>query len=162
MPACADLVKDYISPLTGQPVQLVAAGGICDGRGLAASFIYGASAVWVGTRFVTARESSASEETKRVYGYLPSQLTPLYCVLTDLFVVLLLMRSTTGSSRQALTVRSGRPFGLDDLCARQLQVIFEIGKPTVGMRSKSYSQKVLYLWNMSSSSIAELAVSLKK
>ncbi|RHZ57411.1 NAD(P)H-dependent flavin oxidoreductase [Aspergillus thermomutatus] len=66
VPACADLVKKYKSPLTGQPVQLVAAGGICDGRGVAASFMYGASAVWVGTRFVTAKESSALEESKRV------------------------------------------------------------------------------------------------
>ncbi|KAE8374110.1 Nitronate monooxygenase-domain-containing protein [Aspergillus bertholletiae] len=66
VPACADLVKKYKSPLTGQPVQLVAAGGICDGRGIAASFMYGASAVWVGTRFVTAKESSALEESKQV------------------------------------------------------------------------------------------------
>ncbi|WDK14962.1 2-nitropropane dioxygenase [Colletotrichum graminicola] len=65
LPACADLVKKYVSPLTGQPVQLVAAGGICDGRGLAASFMYGASAVWMGTRFVTATESSALKESKQ-------------------------------------------------------------------------------------------------
>ncbi|KAK4243559.1 2-nitropropane dioxygenase [Corynascus novoguineensis] len=66
LPACADLVKKYKSPLTGQPVQLIAAGGICDGRGIAASFMYGASAVWIGTRFVTAKESSALEESKRL------------------------------------------------------------------------------------------------
>ncbi|KAK6063589.1 2-nitropropane dioxygenase [Seiridium cupressi] len=65
LPACAGLVQSYKSPLTGQPVQLVAAGGICDGRGVAASFMYGASAVWIGTRFVTAKESSALEESKR-------------------------------------------------------------------------------------------------
>lgn len=39
IPACADLVKKYKSPLTGQPVQLVAAGGIYDGRGIAASLM---------------------------------------------------------------------------------------------------------------------------
>ncbi|KAF9884915.1 hypothetical protein FE257_000906 [Aspergillus nanangensis] len=66
VPACVDLVTKYKSPLTGQPVQLVAAGGICDGRGVAASFMYGASAVWIGTRFVTAKESSAPEESKQV------------------------------------------------------------------------------------------------
>jgi NAD(P)H-dependent flavin oxidoreductase YrpB (nitropropane dioxygenase family) len=32
VPACADLVKQYVSPLTGEPVSLVAAGGICDGK----------------------------------------------------------------------------------------------------------------------------------
>jgi len=65
IPACADLVKKYKSPLTGQPVQLVAAGGIYDGRGIAASLMLGASAVWVGTRFVTAKESGAPEAAKR-------------------------------------------------------------------------------------------------
>jgi NAD(P)H-dependent flavin oxidoreductase YrpB (nitropropane dioxygenase family) len=43
----------------------VAAGGIYDGRGIAASLMLGASAVWVGTRFVTARESGAPEVAKR-------------------------------------------------------------------------------------------------
>ncbi|KAJ4516453.1 hypothetical protein HRR83_001787 [Exophiala dermatitidis] len=65
IPACADLVKNYTSPLTGKPVQLVAAGGIYDGRGIAAMLMLGASAVWVGTRFVTAKESGAPEVAKR-------------------------------------------------------------------------------------------------
>ena len=65
IPACADLVKKYTSPLTGKPVLLVAAGGIYDGRGIAASLMLGASAVWVGTRFVTAKESGAPESAKR-------------------------------------------------------------------------------------------------
>ncbi|KAK4937654.1 hypothetical protein LTR10_021800 [Elasticomyces elasticus] len=65
IPACADLVKKYSSPLTGEPVQLVAAGGIYDGRGIAASLMLGAGAVWVGTRFVTAKESGAPEVAKR-------------------------------------------------------------------------------------------------
>ncbi|GAB7323022.1 hypothetical protein MBLNU13_g05545t1 [Cladosporium sp. NU13] len=66
VPACADLVKQYVSPLTGEPVSLVAAGGICDGRGIAASLMYGASAVWVGTRFVAAVESGATQASKKV------------------------------------------------------------------------------------------------
>ncbi|KAJ9660211.1 hypothetical protein H2198_002717 [Neophaeococcomyces mojaviensis] len=65
IPACADICKQYKSPLTGQPVQLVAAGGIADGRGLAAAFMLGASAVWIGTRFVTARESGATKGAKQ-------------------------------------------------------------------------------------------------
>lgn len=65
IPACADMCKQYTSVLTNEPVQLVAAGGICDGRGLAAALMLGASAVWVGTRFITAQESSASEQTKK-------------------------------------------------------------------------------------------------
>ncbi|KIX02422.1 uncharacterized protein Z518_08363 [Rhinocladiella mackenziei CBS 650.93] len=65
IPASADIVKTYTSPLTNQPVQLVAAGGIYDGRGMAASLMLGASGVWVGTRFVTAKESGAPEAAKR-------------------------------------------------------------------------------------------------
>ncbi|KAG8948632.1 hypothetical protein FRC04_009396 [Tulasnella sp. 424] len=59
VPACVDAVKGHRSPLTGDPVYVVAAGGIFDGRGLASALIYGASAVWVGTRFVASVEAAA-------------------------------------------------------------------------------------------------------
>lgn len=38
------------------PVPVVAAGGIADGRGLAAALLLGAQGVWMGTRFVTSEE----------------------------------------------------------------------------------------------------------
>jgi nitronate monooxygenase len=38
------------------PVPVVAAGGIADGRGLAAALLLGAQGVWMGTRFVTSHE----------------------------------------------------------------------------------------------------------
>ncbi|KAH9998145.1 2-nitropropane dioxygenase [Russula compacta] len=59
IPAVVDLCKDAKSPLTGEPVVVVAAGGVADGRGLAAALSYGASGVWVGTRFVASEESGA-------------------------------------------------------------------------------------------------------
>ena len=65
IPACADICKQYKSPMTGKPVSLVAAGGVNDGRSLAAALMLGAEAVWIGTRFVTAKESGASEFAKR-------------------------------------------------------------------------------------------------
>ena len=65
IPACADICKQYNSPMTGKPVSLVAAGGVNDGRSLAAALMLGAEAVWIGTRFVTAKESGASEFAKR-------------------------------------------------------------------------------------------------
>ena len=38
------------------PVPVVAAGGIADGRGLAAALLLGAQGAWMGTRFVTSLE----------------------------------------------------------------------------------------------------------
>ncbi|MCV6615587.1 MAG: nitronate monooxygenase [Cellvibrionaceae bacterium] len=44
---------------------LIAAGGICDGRGMAASFALGAEAVQMGTRFVACAENPAHDNYKQ-------------------------------------------------------------------------------------------------
>jgi NAD(P)H-dependent flavin oxidoreductase YrpB (nitropropane dioxygenase family) len=59
IPACVDACRGRTSPLTGKPVHVLAAGGVYDGRGLAAALMYGAAGVWVGTRFVAAEEAGA-------------------------------------------------------------------------------------------------------
>ena len=46
-------------------VPVVAAGGIVDGRGVAAALALGAQGVWMGTRFVATREARAAEAYKR-------------------------------------------------------------------------------------------------
>jgi NAD(P)H-dependent flavin oxidoreductase YrpB (nitropropane dioxygenase family) len=46
-------------------VPVLAAGGIADGRGLAAALVLGADGVWVGTRFLATVESAAHENHKR-------------------------------------------------------------------------------------------------
>jgi NAD(P)H-dependent flavin oxidoreductase YrpB (nitropropane dioxygenase family) len=61
IPAVVDVASRYKSPLTGAPATVVAAGGIYDGRGLAAALMQGAQAVWVGTRFVASKEAGCSE-----------------------------------------------------------------------------------------------------
>ncbi|KAF8969888.1 2-nitropropane dioxygenase [Flammula alnicola] len=66
IPAVVDICKDHKSPLTGEPIIVVAAGGIADGRGLAASLSYGASGVWVGTRFVASVEAGAPKKHKEL------------------------------------------------------------------------------------------------
>src|SRR5215470_112119 len=47
----------------GERVPVVAAGGIFDGRGLAAALTLGADGVWIGTRFI------ATPEARTVPGY---------------------------------------------------------------------------------------------
>jgi len=59
VPAVADLVAQ-----SGQDVLVVAAGGIADGRGLAASLMLGAHGVLIGTRFLAATESLAAPAAK--------------------------------------------------------------------------------------------------
>jgi len=64
IPACVDACRGQKSPLTGQPIHVIAAGGIYDGRGLAAALMFGAQAVWVGTRFVASVEAGAPKRHK--------------------------------------------------------------------------------------------------
>jgi nitronate monooxygenase len=56
VPAIVDVVGD---------VPVVAAGGIADGRGLAAVLMLGADGVWMGTRFVASAESVTDPWTRQ-------------------------------------------------------------------------------------------------
>ncbi|KAJ6444576.1 oxidoreductase [Purpureocillium lavendulum] len=64
IPAVVNEVKGHKSPVTGGPVQVVAAGGIHNGQLLAASLMMGAGAVWVGTRFILTDEAGAPKAHK--------------------------------------------------------------------------------------------------
>jgi len=64
IPLVVDACRGAKSKMTGQPVHVIAAGGIFDGRGLAMALSLGAEAVWVGTRFVAATEAGASQVHK--------------------------------------------------------------------------------------------------
>jgi nitronate monooxygenase len=64
VPAVADLAAQ-----SGRDVLVVAAGGIADGRGLAASLMLGADAALIGTRFLASTESLVAPAAKgRVVG----------------------------------------------------------------------------------------------
>jgi len=64
IPACVDAVRGHKSPLNDKPVYVIGAGAVYDGRGLAANLMWGAQAVWVGTRFVASVEAGAPKAHK--------------------------------------------------------------------------------------------------
>jgi len=58
--------------MTGKPVQVIAAGGLFNGQSLAAALMLGASAVWIGTRFILSEEAGAPkahQEAVRTSGF---------------------------------------------------------------------------------------------
>lgn len=64
IPEVKRLCEGKTSPMSGKPVQVVAAGGIYDGQSLASAMALGATAVWVGTRFVLSEEAGAPKAHK--------------------------------------------------------------------------------------------------
>lgn len=81
IPAVVKLVEGKTSPLTGKPLQVIAAGGFHNGQLLAAALMMGASAVWVGTRFVLTEEAGAPQahkEAVRTAGFDDNTRTTIY------------------------------------------------------------------------------------
>lgn len=64
IPACVERCQGKFSRMDGSPILVVGAGGISDGKGVAAALSLGAAGVWVGTRFVASVESHASDRHK--------------------------------------------------------------------------------------------------
>merc|ERR1712151_115301 len=65
LPKVVDACRGKVSPLTGEPIQVIGAGGIFDGRGLAMSIAAGCTGVWVGTRFIASEEAGAGPYHKK-------------------------------------------------------------------------------------------------
>lgn len=83
IPSVAALCKGKKSPLTGAPVQVVAAGGLFNGQSLAAALMLGASAVWIGTRFILCDEAGAPkahQEAVRTSGFDDNVRTIIFTV----------------------------------------------------------------------------------
>jgi nitronate monooxygenase/enoyl-[acyl-carrier protein] reductase II len=66
------------------PIPVVAAGGIFDGRGIAAALMLGAAGVNLGTRFIACKESPAPEEWKRAIVAAKSEDVMKADVLNDI------------------------------------------------------------------------------
>ena len=94
---------------------LLAAGGIVSGVGMAAAFALGAEGVQVGTRFALCRESSASEEFKRLCLGLKEgdtmlslkKLSPTRMIKND-FYAQVQEAEDRGASKEELTELLGR------------------------------------------------------
>jgi NAD(P)H-dependent flavin oxidoreductase YrpB (nitropropane dioxygenase family) len=72
IPAVCQAVAGKKSPLTGKPVQVIAGGGLYNGATVAAALMLGASAAWIGTRFILSEEAGASKphrEAVRTAGF---------------------------------------------------------------------------------------------
>jgi NAD(P)H-dependent flavin oxidoreductase YrpB (nitropropane dioxygenase family) len=85
IPTVAKLVQGHKSPLTGQPIQVIAAGGLYNGNSVAAALMLGASAVWIGTRFILADEAGAPkahQEAVRTAGFEDNVRTIIFTVST--------------------------------------------------------------------------------
>ncbi|EGE09090.1 oxidoreductase [Trichophyton equinum CBS 127.97] len=83
IPTVAKLCQGKTSPMTGQPVQVVAAGGIFNGQSVASALMLGASGVWVGTRFILADEAGAPkdhQEAVRTAGFDDNVRTIIFTV----------------------------------------------------------------------------------
>ncbi len=80
------------------PMPVIAAGGIADGRGIAAALMLGADAVWLGTRFIVTTESGVSD------GYRARVVaaTADDTVLTDVFDIAAGMPWPEGVSGRAI------------------------------------------------------------
>lgn len=68
------LVPQVVDAVEGK-VPVVAAGGLFDGRGLAASLALGADGVWIGTRFIATHEARAVKGYKETLVELPEDGT---------------------------------------------------------------------------------------
>jgi enoyl-[acyl-carrier protein] reductase II len=66
------------------PIPVVAAGGIFDGRGIAAALMMGASGVNLGTRFIATQESPATAAWKQAIAAASSEDTMKADVLNDI------------------------------------------------------------------------------
>ena len=101
IPTVAELVKGKKSPMTGDQVQVIAAGGLFNGQSLAAALMLGASGVWIGTRFVLSEEAGAPkahQEAVRTSGFDDNVRTIIFTVCLPL---------STGTTTTNIT--QGRP-----------------------------------------------------
>ena len=135
--ATLPLVPWVVDAAKGTPV--VAAGGIADGRGLAAVLALGAAGAWIGTRFIASEEALAHAEYKRrvvLAKATDTVYTTLFNVGWDKAPHRVLRNSTVVAWENAGSPASDRP-GEGEAVARlpdgTLAVRYSDYEPAVGM-----------------------------
>jgi nitronate monooxygenase len=89
------------------PLPVLAAGGIADRRGVSAALALGAAGVWVGTRFIVARESNAHDDYRAAVMKASADET-LYSTVFDIGWPDAPLRTIHNSTTQAWNA-AGRP-----------------------------------------------------
>lgn len=107
IPTVAAMCKGKKSPLTGEDVQVIAAGGLYNGQSLAAALMLGATGVWIGTRFVLSEEAGAPkahQEAVRTAGFDDNVRTIIFTVSSSLDVICCPLRTKIEQSRGPTTM----------------------------------------------------------
>jgi enoyl-[acyl-carrier protein] reductase II len=104
------LVPQVVDAVT--PIPVVAAGGIFDGRGIAAALVLGAVGVNLGTRFLASKEAPISDEWKRAIVAAKSEDTMKAEVLND-------MSPLPGTAGYGTVLRSLHTLFLDEWSAKR-------------------------------------------
>ncbi len=82
-------------------IPVIAAGGVVDGRGLAAALAFGCAGVWMGTRFIASTEAHAAQEYKDAIVAMSESDT-------------VISRAFTGKTLRAIANDTTREFGNRD------------------------------------------------
>ena len=134
IPTVVKMVQGKKSPMTGQPVQVIAAGGLFNGQSVAAALMLGATAVWIGTRFILSDEAGAPkahQEAVRTSGFDDNVRTIIFTVSGDILRI----------ARQPLDFRANSA-SRDDHSAFATTHISKTGRRTALLRSRNLLKRV--------------------
>lgn len=117
-------------------IPVVASGGIMDGRGIAAALTLGASAVQMGTAFLTCEESHASSLHKQMILASPAESTCVTSIFTG--------KPVRGFKNELVTMTE-KDFNEDDLLPYPMQ--HQLTKELRGSANKSGHLEYAGLWS---------------
>jgi enoyl-[acyl-carrier protein] reductase II len=104
-PQCVDAV----------PVPVIAAGGLFDGRGLAAALAFGCAGVWMGTRFIASLEAHAGQPYKDAIVKMSESDTVISKVFTGKT-----LRAIANESTRGFEGKEAKPFAAQVMESAQL------------------------------------------